>query len=292
MSDLRGFTPMSERLEPDVLVGLLNRYLAAMTEVIDAHGGTVDEFIGDAILAVFGLLEEKPDDAVRAVTCAVAMQRALVAVNRENAELGLPELSMGIGLNSGTVIAGNIGGEKRAKYGVVGSPVNMAARVESFTVGNDVLLSETTYELVRDYVVAGEPVRVHIKGKQEPMTLYRVHGIAGRPDLVVPGAGEKRRAAVRLAAQCYLVDGKEVEPAPTPGTVVELGESSLLLEIQRDVPPHTTLKLQVELDEDRWTGDLYAKAVQTNAHPDAGYRVELALTSATPEDRAAMAKLG
>ena len=144
MSDLRGFTPLTEGLEPQQVLRLLNSYLGAMADVVLAHQGTVDEFVGDAILAIFGAPAARPDDAQRAVACAVAMQQALAALNRDNEPHGLPRLEMGIAVHTGDVIVGNIGSERRTKYGVVGSAVNHAGRIESFTVGGQVLISDAT----------------------------------------------------------------------------------------------------------------------------------------------------
>jgi len=140
MSDLRGFTTLSEERDPEQLMELLNRYLQKMTEVIQTYGGMIDEFIGDAILVVFGVPEPMPDDAARAVACGMAMQKALMQLNNEIVKEDFPPLEMGIGINTGTVIAGNIGSEMRLKYGIVGAPVNIASRIESDSVGGQVLV--------------------------------------------------------------------------------------------------------------------------------------------------------
>ena len=137
MSDLRGFTYMSENNDPEKIVTLLNRYLKCMSEVIVAYGGTIDEFIGDAILAIFGVPEAHDDDPERAVACGIAMQNALNELNADIAKEGYPPLEMGIGINTGQVVVGNIGSEVRMKYGIVGSAVNVAARIESNTTGGE-----------------------------------------------------------------------------------------------------------------------------------------------------------
>ena len=155
MSDLRGFSGLSERLGPERMIGLLNRYLGAMTPVILGHRGTINEFIGDAILVLFGAPFERPDDAERAVRCAWAMQRAMAGFNAESRAQGLPELVMGIAVHSGRVVAGNIGSQDRMKYGVVGPAVNLTGRIEGLTVGPQVLLSEATLDRVRHMVTVG-----------------------------------------------------------------------------------------------------------------------------------------
>ena len=143
MSDLRGFTALAERLEATEVVALLNHYLSAMVEVIQRTGGTIDEIIGDAILVLFGAPVAMPDAALRAVRCALAMQKAMREVNEHNFQKGWPEIEMGIALHTGEAVVGNIGSTKRSKYGVVGQPVNLTARIESFTVGGQVLVSPT-----------------------------------------------------------------------------------------------------------------------------------------------------
>jgi adenylate cyclase len=174
MSDLRGFSELSERLGPSGMIGLLNRYLACMTPVIQQHRGVIDEFIGDAIFVLFGAPFGRPDDVERAVRCAAAMQQALAAFNADGRAHGLPELSMGIGLHVGPVVAGNIGGPDRMKYGVVGPAVNLTARIQALTGGGEVLLSEALLARVSSLVsvAPGRPERV--KGASEPITVYRL----------------------------------------------------------------------------------------------------------------------
>ncbi|MHC4955868.1 MAG: AAA family ATPase, partial [Planctomycetota bacterium] len=133
VADLRGFSTLAGRLAPEQVVRLINNYLGVMTEVIIEYGGTIDEFIGDAILVIFGAHVLRPDDAERSIACSLAMQLAMTQVNELNRQCGLPEVAMGIGLNTGEVVVGNIGSMKRAKYGVVGSNVNLASRIESYT---------------------------------------------------------------------------------------------------------------------------------------------------------------
>ena len=126
MSDLRGFTAFSETLPPETIVRLLNNYLSEMTTVIQKYNGAIDSFIGDAIQAIFGAPFQRPDDAERAVACALEMQIAMLGVNTWNVQQAYPEIEMGIGINTGEVVVGNIGSRKRAKYSVQGSNANLA----------------------------------------------------------------------------------------------------------------------------------------------------------------------
>jgi len=131
MTDLRGFTALSERLEPEKVVQMLNTYFEIMVEVVLKYNGTINEIIGDALLVIFGAPQEMSDRAQQAIACSIEMQNAMSQVNQENRAQGLPELEMGIGLNETEVIVGNIGSSKRSKYAVVGSGVNMTSRIEN-----------------------------------------------------------------------------------------------------------------------------------------------------------------
>ena len=174
MSDVREFSTICEQLEPDQVMRMLNNYLGTMTDIIIGHQGTIDEFIGDAILAIFGAPVTRPDDADRAVQCALDMQQAMNDINRDNRKAGLPEISMGIGVNTGAVIAGNIGSEKRSKYGVVGHHVNLTARIVSETAGGEILISSSTLEKLRSEVELGRQKQAQVKGIMEPVTMHQV----------------------------------------------------------------------------------------------------------------------
>jgi class 3 adenylate cyclase len=180
MSDLRGFSELSERLGPAAMIGLLNRYLGAMTPVIVQHGGVINEFIGDAILVLFGAPFGRPDDAERAVRCAAAMQQALAALNADNDAHGLPALSMGIGLHVGPVVAGNIGSADRVKYGVVGPAVNLVARIQALSAGGEVLLSDALVARVAPLVSVAPGRAERVKGVSEPVTVHRLLEVKGQ----------------------------------------------------------------------------------------------------------------
>jgi adenylate cyclase len=179
MSDLRGFSELSERLGPSAMIGLLNRYLAAMTPVIQQHRGVINEFIGDAIFVLFGAPFGRPDDAERAVRCGAAMQEALTAFNADSCSHGLPELSMGIGLHVGPVVAGNIGSPDRVKYGVVGPAVNLTARIQALTAGGEVLMSEALLARVSSLVSVTPGRQERVKGVSQPITVHRLLEVKG-----------------------------------------------------------------------------------------------------------------
>lgn len=176
MSDIRGFTTLSENLAPAQVVTLLNRYLGAMTDIIMAHQGTIDEFIGDAILAVFGAPQRRDDDADRAVNCSLAMQAAMAEINVQNRAEGLPEIRTGIALNTGDVIAGNIGSERRSKYGFVGHPMNVTSRIEDKTAGGEVLAADSTVRGLKGGFEIGASREIRVKGINQTIVVHQILG--------------------------------------------------------------------------------------------------------------------
>ncbi len=188
-ADVRGFTPYAEANEPERVVEAVNEYFRIASEHIDAEGGYVDKFIGDAVLGVFGAPIAREDHAARAVRAAVAMQRELLG----RAGGGNPLLArVGIGVNSGVAVAGDLGSEVKRNYSVIGDCVNVASRLNAFAAGGQVVVSRSTLEAVGDLVdaVALEPVRV--KGKSEPIDIFDVRGLRGEPPLphpTAPGGG-------------------------------------------------------------------------------------------------------
>jgi adenylate cyclase len=185
-SDLRGFTPLSERLQPEEVITILNLYLEHMAEVINKYQGTIDEFMGDGILVLFGAPAVRADDALRAVACACEMQLMMGAVNERMQALGLPHLEMGIGIHTGDVVVGNIGSEKRTKYGIVGSPVNLTYRIESYTRGGQILISEAALKTAGASVKISSQAEVQLKGIQQPITIHEVYGVSGTYNLYLP----------------------------------------------------------------------------------------------------------
>ncbi|MFZ5448963.1 MAG: CHASE2 domain-containing protein [Thermodesulfobacteriota bacterium] len=180
-SDLAGFTTISERLSPETVVGLLNDYLSAMTEIILDEEGTVDKFEGDAIMAFWGAPLDQPDQARRACRAALRQQTALTQLNHRFADLGLPPLTMRIGLHTGDAIVGNLGSTKRFDYTVIGDTVNLASRLEGVNkfYGSFVLASEVTVEACEAGVEFRELDLVAVKGKEQAVRVFEVMGLTG-----------------------------------------------------------------------------------------------------------------
>ena len=175
-ADIRGFTSLSEALSPEQVVSLLNNYLGTMTDIIDSYGGTVNEFYGDGLLAFFGAPVPNKDHARIAVQCALAMKAGMVEVNRRNRECGLPEVDMGLAVNSGEVVVGNVGSEKRFKYGVIGSAVNIASRVQSNAENGVVLVTRSCADALGDCFEFADHRQIEVKGISRPIEICQVIG--------------------------------------------------------------------------------------------------------------------
>jgi class 3 adenylate cyclase len=293
MSDLRGYTRFAEQGAPEEVMAILNEYLGRMADVVIAHGGTINEFIGDAIFAVFGAPIAHPDHAERAAGAALAMQRALEDVNAEHAERGLPRFEMGIGVNTGEAVVGNIGSEQRAKYAVVGSAVNVAARVEGATVGGQVYITTAAYERIRELADVDGPTYVTVKGLAEPLALYDLRAMRGRFAGTLPArtADAARSADVELPVGCWVIDGKVVRDERLAGIVRRLAGHELHAAFGVPLPRLTNVRLRVRFPSlDRESGDLYGKIVG-EAEGDGVTLTRIRLTSVTPADEASLATL-
>ncbi|MCK6542098.1 FHA domain-containing protein [bacterium] len=173
-SDVRGFTTLSEKLSAEEMVEILNRYFSRMIDVIFKYGGTLDKFIGDSIMALFGAPATSGDDAWNAVQAAIEMQRGLEAFNDEQRQLGKPEIQVGIGINTGHVVVGNIGSDQRMEYTAIGDNVNLASRLQGKAAGGKIIISKATYDFVKDKVQATLLGTTEVKGKTIPVEIYEV----------------------------------------------------------------------------------------------------------------------
>src|SRR5215831_3465361 len=173
-SDVRGFTSMSENLPPETVVEILNEYFACAAPIVFKHGGILDKFIGDGLMALFGVPYEKDDSAARAVRAAEALQSAMIQLNKKLVSRGLPEITIGIGINTGNVVVGYIGSEQRTDYTAIGDPVNLAARLEKRAAPWQILISSATLEATGDEFRIKPFGQIQVKGKAEPVEVYEV----------------------------------------------------------------------------------------------------------------------
>lgn len=276
ITDLRGFSSISATLPPEAVVGMLNDYLREMTRVIFKYAGTVNEFTGDGILILFGAPISRVDDAERAVACAIEMQQAMAQVNAHNRLKGFPDLEMGIGINTGKVIAGNVGSDMRVKYAVVGSNVNLAARVESYTVGGQILATESTLDHIYDSVVQvdGE-FAVPFKGAKAPVMIYNITGIQGTYHLALPQAtASYQDLAQALSVSFEVLDGKHSDGKVWAGHLVSLAEKSAILVSSQALVVHSNLKVSLDAvcDEDE-NDNLYAKVLKCTSPTCTRYEI-------------------
>jgi adenylate cyclase len=283
MADLRGFTSLSERLPPERVVALINRYLTTMVSVIKKYQGTIDEFIGDAIFVLFGAPIWQEDDAQRAVACAVAMQLAMASVNEQNRQDGLPEVEMGIGVHTGQVVVGNIGSAERTKYGVVGSQVNLTSRIQSFTIGGQILISEATRRDVGPILKLGKQMEVKAKGIEHPIAVSEVWGI-GRPhQLFLPETTDELVPLDDGVPIAYaLVDSNLPGKGVSRGTLTKLSRKGAEARLENPVETFSNLEIHLDGgDAERDQGTLYGKIM--GAVPGTKTDYAICFTSIPPE---------
>lgn len=270
LTDLRGFTSISEAYPVGVVLDLLNRYLIKMSAIIGRHGGTIDKFMGDSIMVLFGAPYGREDDVKRALICAVDMQLAMEEVNQYHKQLEVPELFMGIGINTGTVMAGTLGSDLYSEYTVIGDEVNLAARIEAFSLRGQVLISESTFNLCGDFVKTDEPMEVYVKGKTQPVSLREV--------LAIPSLGKEvprqeirksPRVEVKIPFAYQVVDNKIVMPQVHQGVIQDISYHGVLAELDQDLAVHSDVKLALDLSLVGYrAGDIYAKILKTRRSED------------------------
>ncbi|MCI4624711.1 MAG: HAMP domain-containing protein [Candidatus Magnetoovum sp. WYHC-5] len=278
MADIRGSTSLAERLPAELYVSIVNNFLGTMTDIIIKYGGTIDEFIGDAILAIFGAPVLKEDDATRAVACAIEMQNAMAAVNLWNRGQEYPEIEMGIGMNTGMVVVGNIGSSKRSKYGVVGKHVSLASRIESYTTGGEIIISEATKEGIGEILKVKKSLKVQPKGLVEPVILYYVTGLGGEYNLELK---EEIETLVKLQKvvniKFALLEGKHIDGAFYEGYIEEFSKKEAIVCVAiDDVNVLDNMKISVsDTNGTEIPGDVYAKVVEVDNIPKIKIRFTL-----------------
>lgn len=265
LADLRGFTSITATLPAGTVISMLNRCLGKMNEIVSRHHGNIDKFMGDSIMVLFGVPIEQPDDIQRALACAIEMQLAMGELNACSHEEGMPELFMGIGINTGSVMAGKFGSNFYSKYTVIGDEVNLASRIEAFSLRGQVLISENTLDHSRDFVTVSPPMEVFVKGKSQPVKLRELYSIPSL-ELEVPRSEVRRshRMEVNLPCSLHLIQNKIVMPKPIVATIRDIGFHGIQIETDHSLETLDDLKLEFDLPlvNSRAT-DIYAKVVKT-----------------------------
>lgn len=279
MSDIRGFTALTAYMQPEQVITFLNRYLGKMVEILLEYRGTIDEIIGDGILAFFGAPEPLQDHPARAVACALKMQAAMDEINALNEAEGFPRIEMGVAVNTGHVVVGNIGSEKRTKYGAVGSQVNFTGRIESFTVGGQVLISSSTHEKLSDIVDVRNVLQVEMKGVTGKVALHDVRGIAGVYNVHLAGHEEIPKPVKEIIpVRIRRLDRKTVKDEEIEGGITHSSITSAILILGREVRQWENLQMiMLNRHGQPFGGDMYAKVVSVT-HIEEKYKAEVRFT--------------
>ncbi|MDM8541437.1 adenylate/guanylate cyclase domain-containing protein [Desulfococcaceae bacterium HSG9] len=266
MADLRGFTSLSEAMSAEDVVDMLNIFLETMTEVILEHYGTINTFIGDAIMVVFGAPQKRNDDAMRAVTCALVMQKKMSDVNKQCLKKGYPQLKMGIGINTGEVVAGNIGSHKRLKYDFIGHNVNIAARIEAYSIGGQILISKKTLQACKQKLIIASQMQVVAKGIKKPILIYDIIGVNGDDGLSLV-SNEKlflMQMDKPFPVHLTIIDNENrAGSIVLQGTVLKLGPAATEIKASRNCRLLTNLSFSlIDTDKKMLTSEAYGKVTE------------------------------
>lgn len=284
LADLRGFTAISATLPAGAVIPMLNRCFGRMNEIVSRHHGVIDKFMGDAIMVLFGVPIKQSDDVKRALACAVEMQLAIVELNNQDRPDNIPELSMGIGINTGNVTAGKIGSDFYSEYTVIGDEVNLTSRIESFSLRGQILISENTFDRCRDFVTVSEAMEVFVKGKTHPVKMRELYTIPSL-NLEVPRKEfrHSQRVEVRLPCSFRLIQHKVVMPKMYSATIRDIGYFGLLIETDHPLNAYDDVELEFDLPLiDFKASDIYGKVVEL-AHDTSGHLAGIEFTSISHE---------
>lgn len=281
LTDLRGFTSVAEKYTALEMVEALNRYFERMSEIIIRYGGTIDKFMGDAIMTLFGAPIQREDDIEAALACAIEMQMAMSDINGRNQSCGMAPLYMGIGINTGEVIAGHLGSALHSEYTVIGDQVNLASRVEAHSLRGQILLSENTYQLAREFIEIGVINEVKVKGKKGSVRMYELLATR-RPTVLTAPPREIRnspRVEVDMPVSFQLLEGKSVIAQEYSGRVIDISYCGMYIVSPVPIEPFCDIKIALSMS---FLGsqltEIYAKVLRV-AEVDEGYECRIEFTS-------------
>jgi adenylate cyclase len=289
LADLRGFTAIAAANPATVVVNLLNRCFVRMSEIIFRHHGVIDKFMGDSILVLFESSEAGDEGVRRALACAVDMQLAMEEMNRQNRQDGIPDMFFGIGINTGQVMSALLGSELYSEYTVIGDEVNLASRIESFSLRGQVLISESTWARCDGFVTTAEPMEVFVKGKSKVVVLREVLAIPSQGK-TVPRQEVRRspRVDVLLPIAYRMVENEVVVPQSHEGRILDIGYFGVLAEVERPIAQLSEVCLAFDLPlVGKRIVDLYARVVKVLPR-GRGSHIGLEFTSVSAEHRAAI----
>lgn len=280
VTELRGFDAATEQQPPAAVINLFNRYLALMTEVIERHGGELDKLSGHSLTILFGAPQPDSEHAASALACAAEMQQAMSRFNQQNEALQLPALFMGIGINSGDAVIGAVGAGLRRECAVLGHVVVVTARIATQSLRGQVLLSDATYRLVRDFVLVGELNSLRLRSRRIPVNVYELLGTTRPRALTVPRREVRKSPRIPVQMPCYFqtIKGTEVVGPLHCGQVVDVSYQGLRMisPVQLDAFSEVKMALSLQLLGNR-TSDVYARIVSADAEQQ-GYRCSIEFT--------------
>jgi adenylate cyclase len=272
LSDLRGFTAIAEKFSAMDMVAALNRYLSRMTEIILRHGGSIDKFMGDAIMVLFGAPHALSNDIEAALACAIEMQLAMDDINAENMLHGMAALYMGIGINTGEVVVGHLGSRLHSEYTVIGDQVNLASRVEAHSLRGQILLSESTYQQARDCIEIGDINDVQVKGKKGSVRMVELLALRGSYNLTAPKREVRNspRVEVDMPLAYQVLRGKSVLPEEHIGRIADLSYGGMFVISPVRLEPFGDIKITLSLSlMGHELTEIYAKVLRVTEVPGA-----------------------
>ena len=266
MADLRGFTAISQMMDSDSMMDLLNHFFGKMVEVIQKYNGTVIEFLGDGILAVFGALLTEENHTESAVAAAIEMQNSMAEVNAYCQSKGYEFLDMGIGIHRGMAFIGNIGSEKVMRYNVIGRVVNECSRIENYSVGNQVLVSDETIRKLNCGVTTGKAIEIKAKGIDKPIPVHEVIKLEGDFACELHEVEERAlfKIETEIMAEMQLIVDKYVDELPFYGQIRAMSYKYALVryEGEQEIPLYSDLRVMARnYSKNVLFTDLYAKVV-------------------------------
>ncbi len=288
IADIRGFTMLTETHPPQTVIRILNLYFTRMVEVVRHNGGVVDKFMGDAVMAVFGAPVPREDHMMRALLCAAQMQQAVTELNHDNQAVGDPVIYAGIALSSGRMMAGSFGSRLHSEYTVIGDAVNLAARLDCFSLRGQVLISDFIYQSAREHIDVSRAHCVFVKGKVQEITFYELLAVRGPIRCEVPQVEVRRspRVLVDFPIAVRRVESKQIHSRRFFGKANDLGYFGMNADLSINLPAYSELIINFvpDLGTDQAT-EIYARVLRTE--PSHGmYRTNLEFTSiGTPGHR-------
>ncbi len=279
VSDLRGFTPLMEQYPPFAVVELLNHYYRVMIGIIDHHGGVVDKFMGDSIMALFDS-KDNPAAARQLLDCVIDMQLAMDSVNAFANSKGLPGIYMGIGMNYGTVITCELGSEVYRELTVIGDQVNMASRLATYCLRGQVLMSEGLYHLLQQEVVLGHVNEMHFKGKAQAITIYEVLGQHGTRNVQLPVRDSRKshRVGADMPVTYHTIDNKLVSDKAVAAQVVDLSPHGMRIVSAQQQDYLDEIRIVAPYLATAESGEIYGKVLACRPHGDGRYLINVEFT--------------